>query len=134
MWNYTLPVHGTSKQSKEQRDAWYKPMLVLMQSLAGINVCTTVRMTVVKLASGGLWVHAPIAPTRQGLLRMCRIFFVLQGLLPCLLMLRWSTARLWCDTAVMSWLMGQCMASSRLHDMLACPKHPVSAALASLSA
>ena len=45
-------------------------MLVLMQSLAGINVCTTVRMTVVKLKTGGLWVHAPIAPTRQGLLHV----------------------------------------------------------------
>ena len=45
-------------------------MLVPMQSLAGINVCTTVRMTVVKLKTGGLWVHAPIAPTRQGFLRV----------------------------------------------------------------
>lgn len=35
------------------------------QSLAGINVSTTVRMTVVKLRTGGLWVHAPIAPTRH---------------------------------------------------------------------
>ncbi|KAK9836203.1 hypothetical protein WJX81_008501 [Elliptochloris bilobata] len=35
------------------------------QSLAGINVSTTVRMTVVKLKSGGLWIHAPIAPTRE---------------------------------------------------------------------
>ncbi len=35
------------------------------QSLAGINVSTTVRMTVVRLRTGGLWVHAPIAPTRR---------------------------------------------------------------------
>ena len=34
------------------------------QSLAGVNVSTTIRMTVVKLRTGGLWVHAPIAPTR----------------------------------------------------------------------
>lgn len=26
---------------------------------------TNVRMTVVKLKSGGLWVHAPIAPTEE---------------------------------------------------------------------
>ena len=34
------------------------------QSLAGINVVTTVRMTVVKLKNGELLVYAPIAPTR----------------------------------------------------------------------
>jgi hypothetical protein len=27
------------------------------------DVFTPVRMTVIKLASGGLWVHAPLAPT-----------------------------------------------------------------------
>lgn len=34
------------------------------QSLAGLNVTTTVRMTVVKLQNGELLVYAPIAPTR----------------------------------------------------------------------
>lgn len=34
------------------------------QSLAGINVVTTVRMTVVKLQNGELLIYAPIAPTR----------------------------------------------------------------------
>ena len=34
------------------------------QSLGGSNVSTNVRMTVIKLRSGGLFVHAPIAPTR----------------------------------------------------------------------
>ena len=34
------------------------------QSLAGINVTTTIRMTVVKLQSGELVVYAPVAPTR----------------------------------------------------------------------
>lgn len=33
-------------------------------SLAGINVATTIRMTVVKLQNGELLVYAPIAPTR----------------------------------------------------------------------
>ena len=36
-----------------------------MQSLGFSNVTTTVRMTVIKLASGGLWVHAPVAPTTE---------------------------------------------------------------------
>lgn len=35
------------------------------QSLGFSNVTTNVRMTVVKLASGGLWVHAPVAPTPE---------------------------------------------------------------------
>lgn len=35
------------------------------QSLGGSNVTTVVRMTVLKLKSGGLWVHAPVAPTRE---------------------------------------------------------------------
>jgi hypothetical protein len=35
------------------------------QSLGFSNVTTNVRMTVIKLASGGLWVHAPIAPTPE---------------------------------------------------------------------
>ena len=34
------------------------------QSFAFTNVATVVRMTVVKLKSGGLWVYAPIAATR----------------------------------------------------------------------
>ena len=34
------------------------------QSFAFTNVATVVRMTVIKLQSGGLWVYAPIAPTR----------------------------------------------------------------------
>lgn len=35
------------------------------QSLGFSNVTTNVRMTVIKLASGGLWVHAPVAPTAE---------------------------------------------------------------------
>lgn len=35
------------------------------QSLGFSNVTTNCRMTVIKLKSGGLWVHAPIAPTRE---------------------------------------------------------------------
>ncbi|KAL3159305.1 hypothetical protein ABBQ32_011259 [Trebouxia sp. C0010 RCD-2024] len=34
-------------------------------SLAGINVATTIRMTVVKLKNGDLLVYAPVAPTRE---------------------------------------------------------------------
>jgi len=34
------------------------------QALGFSNVTTNVRMTAIKLRSGGLWVHAPIAPTR----------------------------------------------------------------------
>jgi hypothetical protein len=31
----------------------------------GLNVSVNVRMTVIKLKSGGLWVHAPVAPTKE---------------------------------------------------------------------
>lgn len=33
-------------------------------ALAGLNVATTIRMTVVKLKNGELLVYAPVAPTR----------------------------------------------------------------------
>lgn len=35
------------------------------QSLGGSNVSTNVRMTAIKLRSGGLFVHAPIAATKS---------------------------------------------------------------------
>ena len=35
------------------------------QGLGFSNVSANVRMTVIKLACGGLWVHAPVAPTRE---------------------------------------------------------------------
>lgn len=35
------------------------------QSLGFTSVSTSTRMTVIKLESGGLWVHAPIAPTKE---------------------------------------------------------------------
>ena len=35
------------------------------QGLGFSNVTINTRMTVIRLASGGLWVHAPIAPTRE---------------------------------------------------------------------
>ncbi|XP_050380317.1 uncharacterized protein LOC126797678 [Argentina anserina] len=35
------------------------------QALGFSSVSTNIRMTVVKLKSGGLWVHAPIAPTKE---------------------------------------------------------------------
>ena len=31
----------------------------------GLNVSVNVRMTVIKLKTGGLWVHAPVAPTAE---------------------------------------------------------------------
>ncbi len=40
-------------------------MLEQEQALAFGNVTTNIRMTVIKLKSGGLWIHAPIAPTDE---------------------------------------------------------------------
>lgn len=35
------------------------------QALGFSSVSTNIRMTIIKLKSGGLWVHAPIAPTKE---------------------------------------------------------------------
>ena len=35
------------------------------QALEFVDVYTPVRMTVIKLKTGGLWVHAPCAPTTE---------------------------------------------------------------------
>ena len=35
------------------------------QALGFSSVTTNIRMTVIKLQSGGLWVHAPIGPTDE---------------------------------------------------------------------
>lgn len=35
------------------------------QALGFSSVSTNIRMTVIKLKSGGLWVHSPIAPTKE---------------------------------------------------------------------
>ncbi|CAH9099493.1 unnamed protein product [Cuscuta epithymum] len=35
------------------------------QALGFSSVSTNIRMTVIKLKSGGLWIHAPIAPTKE---------------------------------------------------------------------
>lgn len=35
------------------------------QALGFSSVSVNIRMTVIKLKSGGLWVHAPIAPTKE---------------------------------------------------------------------
>ncbi|XP_010434985.1 PREDICTED: uncharacterized protein LOC104717959 isoform X2 [Camelina sativa] len=40
-------------------------MLEQEQALGFSSVSTNIRMTVIKLKSGGLWVHAPIAPTKE---------------------------------------------------------------------
>ncbi|KAH0969052.1 hypothetical protein GBA52_029081 [Prunus armeniaca] len=40
------------------------------QALGFSSVSTNIRMTVIKLKSGGLWVHAPIAPTKECIQRV----------------------------------------------------------------
>ncbi|KAJ7557715.1 hypothetical protein O6H91_04G006600 [Diphasiastrum complanatum] len=44
------------------KDIW---MFEQEQALGFSSVTTNIRMTVIKLNSGGLWVHAPIAPTKE---------------------------------------------------------------------
>lgn len=42
------------------------------QTFAGFRTSTNIRMTVIKLLSGVLWVHAPIAPTAE-CIRLMRV-------------------------------------------------------------
>lgn len=53
------------------------------QALGFSSVSTNIRMTVIKLQSGGLWVHAPIAPTEECIqvLPCCSVISVLGTLL-----------------------------------------------------
>lgn len=44
------------------------------QALGFSSVSTNIRMTVIKLKSGGLWVHAPIAPTKE-CIQVCSFSF-----------------------------------------------------------
>ena len=71
-----------------------------MQSLAGINVSTTVRMTVVKLRSGGLWVHAPIAPSRHATVSESAREFLLRVVLCLLDLLASSRVGVWAHAPV----------------------------------
>lgn len=45
------------------------------QALGFSSVSTNIRMTVIKLKSGGLWVHAPIAPTKECIQVAAEILF-----------------------------------------------------------
>ena len=58
----TAPSRGVPELQIERGVMW---VFEQPQSLGFSNVTTNVRMVVIKLASGGLWVHAPIAPTKQ---------------------------------------------------------------------
>ncbi|BDA42088.1 hypothetical protein COCOBI_02-8900 [Coccomyxa sp. Obi] len=69
-WNITgfpfplgpLLTRKTIRYEVERGSMW---MFEQEQALGFSNVTTNVRMTIIKLRSGGLWVHAPIAPTQE---------------------------------------------------------------------
>ncbi|CAL8461607.1 g1138 [Coccomyxa elongata] len=69
-WNITgfpfplgpLLTRKTIRYEVERGSMW---MFEQEQALGFSNVTTNVRMTVIKLRSGGLWVHAPVAPTQE---------------------------------------------------------------------
>lgn len=43
----------------------YLSMWSFEQPHGAINIVVNIRMTVIRLEGGGLWVHAPIAPTEE---------------------------------------------------------------------
>ncbi|CAA2933304.1 Homoserine O-acetyltransferase isoform 4 [Olea europaea subsp. europaea] len=59
----TLGPTGASANTKAVKDnVW---LFEQEQALGFSSVSTNIRMTVIKLKSGGLWVHAPIASTKE---------------------------------------------------------------------
>ena len=62
-WNSSLQIDKGKIWTFEQE-----------QALGFSSVTTNIRMTVVKLKSGGLWVHAPIAPTKECIQVHLKIF------------------------------------------------------------
>lgn len=61
MHNYKIQMYCCLLHQVDKGSLW---LFEQEQALGFSNVTTVVRMTVIKLKSGGLWVHAPIAPTR----------------------------------------------------------------------
>lgn len=53
---------NTLRREVEKGSVW---VFEQTQALESFSVYTPVRMTVIKLKSGGLWVHAPVAPTDE---------------------------------------------------------------------
>ncbi len=73
-----LLVRETIRTEVERGTLW---IFEQEQSLAN-STSTNVRMTAIRLASGGIWIHAPIAPTRRAaLLRPRSLEAVSSGLL-----------------------------------------------------
>ncbi|KAL4541310.1 hypothetical protein Ndes2526B_g05848 [Nannochloris sp. 'desiccata'] len=64
---YPFPLGPITKRKTIRREIERNSIWVFEQpqSLGFSNVTTNCRMTVIKLASGALWVHAPIAPTAE---------------------------------------------------------------------
>lgn len=64
---FPFPLGPLTERNTIRREIVKDTMWVFEQpqSLGFSNVTTNVRMVVIKLKSGGLWVHAPIAPTKE---------------------------------------------------------------------
>lgn len=59
------PSNSTSHKSRAQVEKDTIWLFDQTQALEDFFVYTPVRMTVIKLKTGGLWVHAPVAPTAE---------------------------------------------------------------------
>lgn len=64
---FPFPLGPLTKRNTLRREIVKNTMWVFEQpqSLGFSNVTTNIRMVVIKLKNGGLWVHAPIAPTKE---------------------------------------------------------------------
>ncbi|MEW5300581.1 MAG: hypothetical protein WDW36_003500 [Sanguina aurantia] len=55
-------IERNTVRRQVEKDVW---LFEQTQAIEAFDVYTPVRMTVIKLKSGGLWVHGPIAPTQE---------------------------------------------------------------------
>ncbi len=71
-WNFwwTLPIYPFGQRRTLRREVVPGEVWVLEQLQGVFYVVTPIRMTVVRLAAGGLLVYAPIAPTRECIMLM----------------------------------------------------------------
>ena len=60
-----LPLAGSERRATLLTEVVPKQVWTFDQIQGVVNVNVPVRMTVIKLESGGLWVHNPVAPTGE---------------------------------------------------------------------
>mmetsp|Transcript_36796 Transcript_36796/g.103812 ORF Transcript_36796/g.103812 Transcript_36796/m.103812 type:complete len:336 (+) Transcript_36796:161-1168(+) len=64
-WWWVLPLQPYGIRKTVREEVVTERVWSFEQPHGAINIVINIRMTVVRLQAGGLWVHAPIAPTKE---------------------------------------------------------------------